>query len=149
MVSENCFRNHPAFLLLSGGIVQPFGKTEYGYSESVSDRDGCCALQLCWLLTAVGLGVEYLCYTLIPAQSVFSILRSVNVFSYVFSVPLYTQYENINFFSYPVGQRALLLTLLADGVAIFSAGGFAQSAAWAALSVLALFAARRHWCRSQ
>ncbi len=77
-------------------------------------------VQLCWMLTAVGLGVEYLCYTLIPAQSVFSILRSVNVFSYVFSEPLYTQYENINFFTHPVSQRALLLTLLAVLLAVLS-----------------------------
>lgn len=69
-------------------------------------------LQLCWLMTAVGLGAEYLLYTLIPAQSLFSPLRYINVFSFVFARKLYTQYENINFFSFPVGQRLLLLGLL-------------------------------------
>lgn len=69
-------------------------------------------MQLCWLLTAAGLAVEYLLYTLIPAQSLFSPLRYINVFSFVFAFQLYTQYVNINFFSFPVGQRLLLLGLL-------------------------------------
>lgn len=70
-------------------------------------------VQLCWLFTAAGLGAEYLLYTLIPPQSLFSPLRYLNVFSYVFPAQLYTQYENINFFSFPVGHRPLLLALLA------------------------------------
>lgn len=70
-------------------------------------------VQLCWLMTAVGLAVEYLLYTLVPAQSVFSPLRYVNVFSYVFTSELYTDYVNINFFEFPVERRTLLLGLLA------------------------------------
>lgn len=69
-------------------------------------------VQLCWLMTASGLVVEYLLYTLIPAQSLFSPLRYINVFSYVFTAGLYREYVNINFFSFPVGRRTLLLGLL-------------------------------------
>lgn len=69
-------------------------------------------VQLCWMMTAAGLSVEYLLYTLVPAQSVFSPLRYVNVFSYVFTGELYTDYVNINFFEFPVERRELLLGLL-------------------------------------
>ena len=40
-------------------------------------------IQLRWLLTISGLVIEYLLYQFIPAQSVFSPLRYVNIFSYV------------------------------------------------------------------
>ena len=70
-------------------------------------------VQLRWLVTGVGLAVEYLLFTLIPAPSIFSPLRYLNVFSYVFPFGLYTQYVNINFFTLPVGQRPMLLGLLA------------------------------------
>lgn len=69
-------------------------------------------VQLCWMMTAAGLSVEYLLYTLVPAQSVFSPLRYVNVFSYVFTTELYTDYVNINFFEFPVERRTLLLGIL-------------------------------------
>lgn len=69
-------------------------------------------VQLCWMMTAAGLSVEYLLYTLVPAQSVFSPLRYVNVFSYVFTTELYTDYVNINFFEFPVERRTLLLGML-------------------------------------
>ena len=42
-----------------------------------------------WLFggqTAAGLVLEYLLYTLIPAQSIFSPLREINVFSYAFTL---------------------------------------------------------------
>ena len=69
-------------------------------------------VQLCWIMSAAGLAVEYLLYAFIPAQSIFSPLRYVNIFSYVFTDELYTQYVNINFFSFPVGRRTLLMALL-------------------------------------
>lgn len=69
-------------------------------------------VQLCWMMTAAGLAVEYLLYTLVPAQSIFSPLRYVNVFSYVFTGELYTDYVNINFLEFPVERRTLLLGLL-------------------------------------
>ncbi len=78
-------------------------------------------VQLSWLLTAVGLAAEYLLYTLIPAQSIFSPLRSINVFSYVFTSRLYTQYENINFFTFPVEQRTFLMGLLAAVLTVLGA----------------------------
>lgn len=77
-------------------------------------------VQLCWMMTAAGLSVEYLLYTLIPAQSVFSPLRYVNVFSYVFTAELYTDYVNINFFEFPVERRTLLLGLLVVLVVVLS-----------------------------
>lgn len=70
-------------------------------------------VELCWMVTAAGLAVEYFLHTLIPVQSILSPLRYINVFSYVFTSQLYTEYVNINFLSYPVGKTALLLGLLA------------------------------------
>lgn len=78
-------------------------------------------VQLCWMMTAAGLAVEYLLYTLIPAQSIFSPLRYVNVFSYVFTGELYTGYVNINFLEFPVERRTFLLGLLAVLVVLLSA----------------------------
>lgn len=76
--------------------------------------------QMGWLATAAGLVAEYLLYTLIPAQSIFSPFREINVFSYVFTFGLYTQYTNINFFGYPVGRRVLLLGLLILAAVVLS-----------------------------
>ena len=77
--------------------------------------------QMCWLVTVAGLVLEYLLYTLIPAQSIFSPLREINVFSYVFTSELYTQYTNINFFGFPIGRSTLLLGLLICVTAVLSA----------------------------
>lgn len=77
--------------------------------------------QMGWLVTAFGLVLEYLLYTLIPAQSIFSPLRELNVFSYVFTSELYVQYTNINFFGFPIGRRTLLLGLLVCVTAVLSA----------------------------
>lgn len=76
--------------------------------------------QMGWLVATAGLVAEYLLYTLIPVQSLFSPLRYVNVFSYVFTTGLYTQYVNINFFGFPIGQRTLLMGLLALAVVVLS-----------------------------
>ena len=72
-------------------------------------------VQLCWMVTAAALAVEYFLYTTIPAQSFLSSLRYVNVFSYVFTSKVYTEYVNLNFFSYPVGKSTMLLGLLLIG----------------------------------
>ena len=69
-------------------------------------------VQLSWIMSAAGLTVEYLLYAFVPPQSIFSPLRYVNVFSYVFTDELYTQYVNINFLSFPVGRKTLLMALL-------------------------------------
>lgn len=69
--------------------------------------------QLAWLLMAVAFTAEYVLYRTIPAQSVFSPFRSVNIFSYIHASGLYTDYANINFVGWPVGKQTLLLFLLA------------------------------------
>lgn len=69
-------------------------------------------VQLCWMVTTAALAVEYFLYTTIPAQSILSPLRYVNVFSYVFTFQFYTDYVNINLFSWPVGKISLLLVIL-------------------------------------
>ncbi|HIT34194.1 MAG TPA: hypothetical protein IAC31_06165 [Candidatus Faecousia intestinigallinarum] len=75
-------------------------------------------VQLCWLMTAAGLAAEYLLYTFIPPQSIFSPLRCINVFSYIFTSGLFTGYVNYNFFGFPVSQRTLLLGFLAVSVVV-------------------------------
>lgn len=77
--------------------------------------------QMAWLAATAGLAVEYLLYTLIPAQSIFSPFREINVFSYIFPLGLYTQYTNINFFGFPVSQRTFLMGLLALSLVVLSA----------------------------
>lgn len=77
-------------------------------------------VQLCWMVTAAALAIEYFLYTTIPAQSVFSPLRYVNVFSYVFTSKIYTEYVNLNFFSYPIGKSTMLLGLLLIGASILA-----------------------------
>ena len=69
-------------------------------------------VQLSWLVTVAGLSVEYFLYTFVPAQSIFSPLRYLNVFSYVFTSKFYTEYVNINLLSFPVGKSAILVGLL-------------------------------------
>lgn len=77
-------------------------------------------VQLCWMATAAGLAVEYLLYSNIPAQSILSPLRYVNMFSYVFTSQLYTEYVNINLLSYPVGKSTLLIGLLITVAVVLS-----------------------------
>lgn len=119
------FRKCTARMSISGFLVQFFFvKTACGLLLGVLAWFVLSFLarpQMGWLATAAGLVVEYLLYILIPAQSIFSPLREINVFSYVFTGGLYTQYININFFGFPVGRRTLLLGLLAVAAAVFSA----------------------------
>lgn len=77
-------------------------------------------VQLCWMVTAAALAVEYFFYNTIPAQSILSPLRYVNVFSYVFTSKIYTEYVNLNFFSYPVGKSTMLLCLLLIGAIVLT-----------------------------
>ena len=77
-------------------------------------------VQLCWMVTAAALAVEYFLHTTIPAQSILSPLRYVNVFSYVFTSKIYTEYVNLNFFSYPVGKSTMLLCLLLIGAIVLT-----------------------------
>lgn len=77
-------------------------------------------VQLCWMVTAAALAVEYFLHTTIPAQSILSPLRYVNVFSYVFTSKIYTEYVNLNFFTYPIGKCTMLLGLLLIGTVVLT-----------------------------
>lgn len=77
-------------------------------------------VQLCWMVTAAALAVEYFLHTTIPAQSILSPLRYVNVFSYVFTSKIYTEYVNLNSFSYPIGKSTMLLGLLLIGTIVLT-----------------------------
>ena len=77
-------------------------------------------VQLCWMVTAAALAVEYFLHTTIPAQSILSPLRYVNVFSYVFTSKIYTEYVNLNFFTYPIGKSTMLLGLLLIGTVVLT-----------------------------
>ena len=68
--------------------------------------------ELSWLLTSAILGVEYLLFFWLPDHSLFSPLREINLFSYLFTFDLYTRYTNVNFLGYPVGRYALLTGLM-------------------------------------
>ena len=77
-------------------------------------------VQLCWMVTAAALAVEHFLHTTIPAQSILSPLRYVNVFSYVFTSKIYTEYVNLNFFTYPLGKSTMLLGLLLIGTIVLT-----------------------------
>lgn len=77
-------------------------------------------VQLCWMVTSAALAVEYFLHTTIPAQSILSPLRYVNVFSYVFTSKIYTEYVNLNFFTYPIGKSTMLLGLLLIGTIVLT-----------------------------
>ena len=77
-------------------------------------------VQLCWMVTSAALAVEYFLHTTIPAQSILSPLRYVNVFSYVFTSKIYTEYVNLNFFTYPIGKSTMLLGLLMIGMIVLT-----------------------------
>lgn len=77
-------------------------------------------LQLCWLITVAGLTAEYLLYRFVSPQSFFALFGSINVFSYVFPIRLYTEYRNLNLLSYPIAERSLLIGLALIGAAILS-----------------------------
>ena len=58
------------------------------------------------------LALEYAAYTLIPPQMALSVLRYVNVFSYVYPSELLSKYVNMNFFGLPVSAPTLLIWLM-------------------------------------
>ncbi len=63
---------------------------------------------------------EYLLYALLPVQSFANIFKYLNIFSYVNSARLYTQYLNINIFGIPVGIRDLSLIFLPILLMVFA-----------------------------
>lgn len=96
---------------------------------------------LLWLLSAANTGVrwmivglavflaaEYSCYTLLPDQSVFQLLKYGNIFSYIDLSVLFTRYLNLDFLTFPVNIRMLveascipLALLLGGGCAVLQA----------------------------
>ena len=58
------------------------------------------------------LGGEYALFTFLPVQSIFNLFKYLNLFSYVHTTRLYTNYLNIDIFSFPVGNRRMMLILL-------------------------------------
>ncbi len=59
------------------------------------------------IVAAGALAVEYSLYTFLPVQSAFNILKYFNLFTYISLSDLYTNYLNIDIFSYPLGIRSI------------------------------------------
>ena len=60
------------------------------------------------IIVAAGvLVVEYGLYTFLPVQSAFNIFKYFNLFTYISLSDLYTNYLNIDIFSYPLGIRSI------------------------------------------
>lgn len=56
------------------------------------------------IIVAAGvLAIEYSLYTFLPVQSAFNILKYFNLFTYISLSDLYTNYLNIDIFTYPLG----------------------------------------------
>ena len=75
-------------------------------------------------LTVLGgvLAGEYILFATLPVQSIFNPLKYFNIFSYIRTSALYTQYLNIDLLGYPVGIRALALLALPFLIALSVAG---------------------------
>ena len=60
------------------------------------------------IIVAAGvLAVEYSLYTFLPVQSAFNIFKYFNLFTYISLSDLYTNYLNIDIFTYPLGIRSI------------------------------------------
>ncbi len=59
------------------------------------------------IVAASVLVVEYGLYTFLPVQSAFNIFKYFNLFTYISLSDLYTNYLNIDIFSYPLGIRSI------------------------------------------
>ena len=60
------------------------------------------------ILVAAGvLAAEYSLYTFLPVQSIFNVLKYFNLFTYISLSDLYTNYLNIDIFSWPLGIRSI------------------------------------------
>lgn len=65
---------------------------------------------------------EYLLFALLPVQSIWNPLKYFNLFSYVRTSQLYTQYLNVDLAGFPVGIRGLALWALPVLTALCLAG---------------------------
>ena len=59
------------------------------------------------IVTAGILAAEYGLYTFLPVQSAFNIFKYFNLFTYISLSDLYTNYLNIDIFTYPLGIRSI------------------------------------------
>lgn len=60
------------------------------------------------MIAAAGvLAAEYSLYTFLPVQSGLNVFKYFNIFTYITTSDLYTNYLNIDLFGYPVGIRAV------------------------------------------
>ncbi len=60
------------------------------------------------IIVAAGvLAAEYSLYTFLPVQSAFNIFKYFNLFTYISLSDLYTNYLNIDIFTYPLGIRSI------------------------------------------
>lgn len=55
----------------------------------------------------VTLTAEFVLYELLPVQSILNVLKYFNIFAYVHTSKLYTEYLNVDLFGFPVGIRAI------------------------------------------
>ncbi len=65
------------------------------------------------------LGAEYALFRFLPVQSIFNVFKYLNLFSYVHTAAIYTNYLNIDLFSFPVGNRQMMLLLLPVLLVVF------------------------------
>ena len=63
------------------------------------------------VLGAVIVG-EYALYAFLPVQSILNVFKYFNIFAYVHTSRLYTEYLNVDLFGFPVGIRELALAAL-------------------------------------
>lgn len=56
---------------------------------------------------------EYILYELLPVQSILNPLKYFNIFAYVHTFTLYTEYLNVDLLGFPVGIRELAITAMA------------------------------------
>ena len=56
---------------------------------------------------------EYVLYAFLPVQSAMNVFKYFNIFTFVHTFTLYTQYLNVDLFGFPAGIRELALTALA------------------------------------
>ncbi len=60
----------------------------------------------------VVVAVEYILFAFLPVQSIFNPVKYFNLFSYIRTSKLYTEYLNIDLFGFPFGIRRLSLAFL-------------------------------------
>lgn len=66
----------------------------------------------CFIAMAILIGVELLAYVWIDEQSIFVILKQINLIAFMDTVSLFQRYQNIDFFSYPITLQYLSLCVL-------------------------------------